>query len=157
MYAKEAKKLWGVFGNLANTIEHIGSTAIPGIKAKPIIDILIVVSDLSAVDALNDSMKAIGYEPMFEYGIPNRRFFLKGKINRTHHVHVFEQGHDAIENHLMFRNYLINHPEEAKNYSELKASLAKKYPHDIDQYMEGKNDFIKDIIKKANKNMLNID
>lgn len=156
-YKKEAKKLLEIFGSLTNRIEHIGSTAIPGMKAKPIIDILIIVNDLSKVDALNNAMKTIGYTPMFEYGIKNRRFFLKGKINRTHHVHVFEYPHEHVTNHLLFREYLINHPAEAQKYAILKESLAKKYPHEIEQYMAGKNHFIKDIIEKANEENISID
>jgi GrpB-like predicted nucleotidyltransferase (UPF0157 family) len=132
-------------------IHHIGSTSIPNIKAKPVIDIMIVVNDIEKVDQVNDKMIELGYEPKGEFGIKNRRFFQKGGNNRTHHVHVFQKGDSEVEKHINFRDYMRSHPKEAKNYSMLKDRLSDKYKYNIEKYIEGKNDFIKEIDKKAKK------
>lgn len=126
-------------------IHHIGSTAIPGIKAKPVIDIMVVVEDINKVDSYNDKMRAIGYEPKGEFGIVNRRFFQKGGNNRTYYVHIFQQGDKEIKRHLNFRDYMKTHPKQAQRYSQLKETLADKDPHDINKYNEGKNDIIVEI------------
>lgn len=150
-YKKEKKKLKKVFKDIFKDIYHIGSTAVPNIKAKPIIDIMVVVNDIGKVDQYNDKMTNLGYIPKGEFGIKNRRFFYKGKDKRTHHVHVFQKGDQEIEKHLNFRDYLIDHPQKACKYSRLKEKLAQKYSDDIDSYCEGKDEFIKEIDKKALK------
>ncbi|KOA19416.1 dephospho-CoA kinase/protein folding accessory domain-containing protein [Clostridium homopropionicum DSM 5847] len=148
-YLDEAEKVKKIMADELVKIHHIGSTAIPGISAKPVIDILVEVKNIRDVDNYNEEMKEIGYIPKGEYGIEGRKFFLKGEINRTHHVHVFEMGNSEIKRHLNFRDYMISHPEEAKSYSELKKELAIKFIHDIDGYCNGKDGFIKEIDKKA--------
>src|SRR3989338_9466562 len=91
LYRKESALLSDIFKDQLISIHHIGSTAVPGLCAKPIIDIMPVVKDISKIDAFNKEMAAIGYEAIGEYGIPNRRFFFKGGVNhRTHHVHVYQ-------------------------------------------------------------------
>jgi GrpB-like predicted nucleotidyltransferase (UPF0157 family) len=96
-------------------------------------------------------MEAIGYQIMGEYGISGRRYFCKdNEIGiRTHHVHMFAVNSAQVKRHLLFRDYLIAHPQEAQQYSELKQKLAKEYPYDIESYMDGKDEFIKEIDKKA--------
>jgi GrpB-like predicted nucleotidyltransferase (UPF0157 family) len=148
-YKIEAKKIKKIFKEIFENIHHIGSTAIPTIKAKPIIDILVEVKDINKVDNYNKSMEKLGYEALGEYGISKRRFFQKGGNKRTHHVHIFEIGSPHIKRHIDFRNYLISHPKTAKKYSLLKEKLAKKYRCDIDKYQEGKSSFIKKIEKRA--------
>lgn len=148
-FKKEKAKLEKVFNDIIVKIHHIGSTAIPAIKAKPIIDILVVVEAINKVERYNDKMKALGYEPKGEFGIENRRFFQKGGNNRTQHVHIFQQGDNEIKRHLNFRDYMNAHPEQAHKYSQLKETLADKYPHDINKYNEGKSDFIAEIDSKA--------
>jgi GrpB-like predicted nucleotidyltransferase (UPF0157 family) len=133
-------------------IHHIGSTNILKIHAKPVIDMLVEVQDITQVDQQSPAMLALGYESMGEHGIPGRRFFRKDNAAgmRTHHVHTFAVGDPAIDRHLAFRNYLIAHPEVAQRYSNLKRALADRLdPHDIDGYMDGKHQFIKDIEKRA--------
>ncbi|GAE27948.1 hypothetical protein AJ85_13185 [Alkalihalobacillus alcalophilus ATCC 27647 = CGMCC 1.3604] len=122
---------------------------IPNIKAKPVIDIMVEVTNISEVDKFNSEMEQLGYEVMGEYGIPKRRFFIKGGDNRTHHVHFYEEGNEEIARHLAFRDYMIAHPEEAIKYSELKQTLAEKSPTNITKYIEGKNNYIKAIDDKA--------
>jgi GrpB-like predicted nucleotidyltransferase (UPF0157 family) len=150
LFRAEANELAEILGEEMVAIHHIGSTAIPGIHAKPIIDILVEVEDIERIDAFNQQMTKRGYLPKGEFGIRGRRFFMKGtEENRTHHVHVFQTGDPEFERHLAFRDYLRAHPEEAQAYSRLKQELARRFPHDIDSYMAGKNDWIKETERKA--------
>jgi GrpB-like predicted nucleotidyltransferase (UPF0157 family) len=149
-YRDEAARLFHIFAPRLRCIHHIGSTAIDGIKAKPIIDLLIEVDDIQAIDAYHMSMQRLGYIPKGEFGIQGRRFFSKGhEEHHTHHIHVFQAGHPEIARHLEFRDYLQAHPDEAQAYSHLKEELACIFPHDTDAYTNGKTAFIEDIDQKA--------
>ena len=149
-YRAEEEKLRRVFGDETVAIHHIGSTSIPGIKAKPIIDILVEVRDIERVDARNEAMTALGYEPKGEFGIPGRRFFIKGgEEHRSHHVHVYGNGHPEIARHLDFCDYLRAHPEDAHRYSALKEELAQQFRHDPTLYTEGKTEMIREVDEKA--------
>lgn len=147
----ESKRLADTLGENIIAIHHIGSTAIPNIYAKPIIDLLVEVKDLIKIDEQNAAMQLLGYQIMGEFGIPGRRFFRKENSDgiRTHHIHIFEVGSPQIKRHLAFRDYLIAHPEDAQQYSDLKRKLAQEYPTDIEGYMDGKDGFIKEIDRKA--------
>jgi len=149
MYKEESEKIKNVLSNIIIDIHHIGSTAIPGIKAKPVIDILVEAKDIEGVDQYNHKMKEFGYEAMGEYGIPKRRFFRRGGNKRTHHVHIFQVGNEEIERHINFKEYLISHPDKGQEYSKLKEKLVNKYTYDVENYTNGKSDFIKEIDKKA--------
>ncbi len=150
MFEHEATKISAVFGSELISIHHIGSTSIPGMNAKPIIDIMPIVQHIDRIDALNPAMIELGYEPMGEYGIPGRRFFRKGgEVNRSHHVHAYEVTNPEVTRHLDFRDYLIAHPIEALQYADLKKELAKKFPRDIEGYINGKDAVVKEIIRRA--------
>ena len=135
----------------ARAIHHIGSTAIPGIHAKPIIDMLVEVNEIDGVDRQTPSMTASGYLAMGEFGIPGRRYFRKHDDQgvRTHHVHVFTVESRQVARHLVFRDFLIAHPGHAQQYSTLKQKLATAYPDDIDSYMDGKDALIQEIERLA--------
>ncbi|MBN1826563.1 MAG: GrpB family protein [Candidatus Eisenbacteria bacterium] len=151
-FAAERELLAPLFADLDPVIHHIGSTAVPGLAAKPIIDVLIEVREIAAVDRLDSAMRAAGYTPMGEYGIPGRRFFLHGPgpdEERTAHVHVFAKGSPDAERHLAFRDYLIARPDEAKAYGALKRELARRHPHDIEAYMAGKEALIRELQRRA--------
>jgi GrpB-like predicted nucleotidyltransferase (UPF0157 family) len=149
-FRAEALRLRALLGDNAVAFHHIGSTAIPEIKAKPIIDLLVEVRNINRVDESNSKMIRHGYLPKGEFGIPGRRYFRKGtEIHHTFHVHVFQTGNPEFKRHLDFRDYLRAHPVEAEAYSRLKESLARKFPEDIEGYMDGKDGFIKKIEKKA--------
>ena len=131
-------------------IFHIGSTSVPNLKAKPIIDILLVVNDINELDTYSEQFERLGYEVMGEFGIKGRRYFRKGGDNRTHQIHAFQYNNiEEIERHLAFRDYLREHPEVCIQYGELKSQLAKQYPNDIDGYGDGKDDFVKSVEKDA--------
>ena len=147
----ESKLICKALGGNVVTIHHIGSTAIPGILAKPVIDLMGEVGDLSSVDAKNEEMRALGYEVMGECGILGRRYFRKENPPgvRTHNVHIFEVDTDNVKRHLAFRDFLRFHPVDAETYSRLKQALAEKYPNDIHGYMDGKDGMIKEMEKRA--------
>ncbi len=151
MFAAEARKLEEVFGRNAVAIHHIGSTAVPGIHAKPVIDVLIEVPDLALVDAREDAMVSMGYQAKGAFGIEGRRYFRKDDASgtRTHHVHVFQTGSPDIDRHLVFRDYLRAHPQIARQYSDLKVALARKHPNDIEAYMDGKDSLVKAVERDA--------
>ena len=147
LFQQEAEQLTAVLGSSVAAVHHIGSTAIPTIYAKPVLDLLLVVQDLAALDTKQPRMEALGYEALGEFGIPGRRYFRRDNLSgeRTHQVHVFENDSPQIKRHLAFRDYLINRPETAQEYSDLKRELAAKHPEDIEAYMDGKDEFIKKI------------
>jgi len=150
MFRREAKAIAEVFGEQLIAIHHIGSTSVPGLCAKPIIDILPLVKDIEQVDAYNDAMAELGYEAMGEYGLPGRRYFRKGgQVNRSHQAHTYALGNPEIDRHLAFRDYLRTHPDVAEEYCRLKMEVARQHPHDIYGYMDGKDAFIKAVEKKA--------
>ena len=150
MFKGESKLLKSALGRNCIAVFHIGSTAVPGMMAKPIIDILIAVKDLAQVDACNDKMADLGYEALGEYGMEGRRFFRKGGEQPTHHVHVFENTNQAdIQRHLAVVEYLANHEKRREEYSELKSYLAVAYPEDIEGYMEGKAYFVAQLEQEA--------
>ncbi|MBE4910379.1 GrpB family protein [Bacillus luteolus] len=148
-YQREAERIRAIFAPIILDIYHIGSTSVPGLSAKPVIDILVEVSLLEKVDNFNQDMEQLGYEARGENGIPRRRYFQKGGDNRTHHVHIFEKGNTEIERHVIFRDYLINHPQEANRYGSLKEELAEKFPYDIEKYISGKDPIVKELDEKA--------
>lgn len=115
-FQTESNAILIALGGIATTIHHIGSTSIPGIFAKPIIDILVEVVAVALVDGKNSVMESIGYECMGEYGISGRRYFRKldSRGVRTHHLHVFNAGSEQVVRHLAFRDYLIAHPAKAR-------------------------------------------
>ncbi|HAT1820791.1 TPA: GNAT family N-acetyltransferase [Legionella pneumophila] len=153
-FEQEAEQIKKALGNNCIDIHHIGSTSVPGLAAKPVIDMIPVVLDLSKVDSANTAMRTLGYEAKGEYGIPFRRYFQKGDNQRTHHAHVFELGNSEIERHLKFRDWMRSHPEDREAYARLKQELARQYSDDITAYCLGKEDFIAIIDKKAGFNGL---
>lgn len=150
MFEAEAAKIAGVFGRELVAIYHIGSTSVPGLSAKPIIDMMPVVRDIERVAEFNPAMVRLGYEPKGEFGIPGRRYFVRGgDENRTHHVHTYGPDNAELARHLDFRDYLRAHPAIAEQYAALKEELARQFPHDIQGYIAGKDAFIREITQKA--------
>jgi GrpB-like predicted nucleotidyltransferase (UPF0157 family) len=149
LFKMEAERLQQTLGDVAEKIHHIGSTAVKGLAAKPIVDIIIEVSSLEELDALNDRMEFIGYEPKGEFGIPRRRYFQKGGSNRTHQIHAFRSGDSHVTRHLVFRDYLRANPKIAKGYAQLKSAIAKNCENDIGRYCDGKDEYVKQLEAKA--------
>ncbi len=145
LYEEAVQEIQTILQDNLSSIHHIGSTAIPNIYAKPIVDVLPVVKDLNLVDALNPAFIALGYQCMGEYGIPGRRFYWKSKEKRTHNVHLFAEGSAQIERHLAFKQFMQEHPDDAQAYSIIKCCLAEVFPYDIDNYVHGKSSFVQRI------------
>jgi GrpB-like predicted nucleotidyltransferase (UPF0157 family) len=147
-FEREATFIRRALGNMVAAVHHVGSTAIPNIYAKPIIDIMPVVADITRLDEARwqAAMTALGYEALGEFGLPGRRYFRKDNAAgiRSHHVHSYQHGHPDINRHLAFRDYLIAHPAEAQRYSALKQRLARAYPTNIEAYSNGKDAYIKE-------------
>lgn len=120
MYRTEAQAIREILGENCVAVHHIGSTAVPGLKAKPVIDIMPVVKSLAAVDEKQAAFMRLGYECMGEFGIPGRRYFRKGGENRTHQIHVFAEADGRnVARHLAVRDYLRAHPQRAREYGAL--------------------------------------
>jgi GrpB-like predicted nucleotidyltransferase (UPF0157 family) len=150
-FEAEAKVIGAALGAAATAIHHIGSTAIPGIFAKPIIDMLVEATSVEAVDERAPLLEAMGYEVKGEFGIPGRRYFRKDNEAgiREYQIHAFAADSGEVARHLAFRDYLRSHPQAAGEYSQLKRELAKQHPSDAGAYMEGKDPFIKATVPAA--------
>ncbi|NLO15432.1 MAG: GrpB family protein [Clostridiales bacterium] len=150
MYRAESPVIAHILKDILVDIHHIGSTAVKGLSAKPIIDIMPVVTDITLVDRYDAAFEALGYECMGEFGIPGRRYLRKGGDTRTHQVHIFEKSNLwDIRRHLAVRDYLRAHPKTATEYGQLKAALADKFPDDIKGYCDGKDSFVKRLEQDA--------
>jgi GrpB-like predicted nucleotidyltransferase (UPF0157 family) len=150
LFESEEKLICGALGDLVLAIEHVGSTSIEGIKAKPIIDIMVGVRRLSDVEKCIAPLEQIGYEFRGEQGIAGRPFFRKGTFQAsTHHLSVVEYGGEIWKKHLSFRNYLRANAEAAREYDALKKDLAAKYKNEREKYTFGKTEFVEEILLKC--------
>jgi len=141
LFESEAERIKQALGHNCIEIHHIGSTSIPGLSAKPIIDMLPVVRSIQEVKRANKAMESLGYEVRGESGNAFRRFFQK----HTHQVHVYQKEDPEISRYLNFRDWMCSHLEDASSYAKLKLELAKKFPYDSLQYCNGKDAFVANI------------
>lgn len=150
-FEAEAERIAEAVGEAAVRIHHIGSTAIPQTKAKPIIDILLEVTSLGVLDQKTPLLEALGYEAKGEFGIPDRRYFRLNDTGgtRTHQIHAFEVGVPNVVRHVAFRDYMRAHPLVAEEYGALKERLANAHPRDMAAYMDGKDAFVKEHERRA--------
>ncbi len=121
-------------------IEHVGSTSVPGLSAKPCIDLDVVIEDRGRFDGVKAKLEALGYCHEGDLGIPDREAFgYKGKDHlMKHHLYVCPRDSDELRRHITFRNYLRSHPEAAARYGAVKEEAARRFPEDIDGYMDCK-------------------
>jgi GrpB-like predicted nucleotidyltransferase (UPF0157 family) len=153
MFAAERDRLLAVVGDYVETVEHIGSTAVPGLVAKPVIDIIIGVRNLAIADAhCIKPIKALCYEYVryVEELMPTRRYFRKSDDTgmRTHQIHLWPLDDPEYERHIVFRDYLRAHPHEADTYAEVKRDLARKFD-DVNDYADAKSALIKPCEQRA--------
>ncbi|MFC0228914.1 GrpB family protein [Serratia aquatilis] len=141
-YEKEQVKLKDVLSDEVLSVHHIGSTSVPGLAAKPVIDILLEIKSLERLDNYNTILQQLGYTPRGENGISGRRYFIKGGDSRTHHIHAFESGSIHITRHLAFRDYLRRHTDIAQQYAAIKFKAAESCDHDSAIYCQLKSEFI---------------
>ena len=133
-------------GNTALAIEHVGSTSVPGLLAKPIIDIDVVVADISNLHAAIQKLSSIGYRHLGDLGVEGREAFDTAHKSPPHHLYVCPQGSLGLRNHLAIRDALRSDCELATNYGELKTHLSHRYANDIDRYVDGKTEFLVGIL-----------
>jgi GrpB-like predicted nucleotidyltransferase (UPF0157 family) len=149
-YERERVLIAAALGELAAGIEHVGSTAVPGLAAKPIIDIMVGVRSLAEGERCIGPLEGLGYEYKGELGIPRRLYFRKTTAGRrSHQIHLVELGRDFWERHILFRDYLREHPEVAQDYAKLKVRLAEQFGTDREGYTEAKTEFIVRALAKA--------
>lgn len=147
LYDQWSKRILEVCGDLVTEIHHIGSTAVPGLLAKPIIDIMPGVARFEDGFALVDPLQALGFEARGEFGIPRRHYF-----NRTDvHVHVFPVGEGQWHDQLAFRDHLRTHEDTRSAYAALKRHLQQRYRFDRETYSDAKSDFIAEILDQARR------
>jgi GrpB-like predicted nucleotidyltransferase (UPF0157 family) len=148
LFEVEKASLQDKLGSYILDIQHVGSTSIPGMLAKPIIDIAIAVALFEEARVCIPLIEELGYEYKGEFGIPHRHYFVKGDP-RTFHIHMSEIDSMEWQNTILFRDYLCQHADIAKEYAELKTQLALKYPQDRTAYLDGKAPFIERILQIA--------
>lgn len=141
--------IWPVVDDIAISIEHVGSTSVPGLAAKPIIDASVVVPDEERVKTAIQRLAQLGYVHRGNLGIEGREAFHPPPTMEKHHLYLCPQGSLGIKNHLAVRDYLRQHPRAAQEYGELKKKLAVTCGGDIDAYIDGKTDFILGILAKS--------
>lgn len=150
IFEAEAQLIGAILGENCVAIHHIGSTAVEGLRAKPIIDIMPVVKNVEEVDQTAKEFQKIGYEYLGEFGIAGRRYLRKGGDERTHQIHIFEQSNTKdIQRHLAVRDYLRSHPDAVEEYGSIKAKLAEEFPYDIESYCQSKDEFVKELERKS--------
>ncbi|MBU2546744.1 MAG: GrpB family protein [Gammaproteobacteria bacterium] len=151
-FTAEKELILSVIADKNVVVEHIGSTAIPGLAAKPIVDIMVGVKTLAIADACIKPLESIGYEyiPNLEKNFPRRRFFHKGPNlpNKHFHLHMVEINGSFWQNQLFFRDYLRNNLKALAEYQQLKKDLAEKFQDDVSGYCEAKSEFIQKILIK---------
>jgi GrpB-like predicted nucleotidyltransferase (UPF0157 family) len=153
LFLRERGRIEGAIGPWMEGIEHIGSTAVPGLAAKPVIDIMVGVGSLDDSPVIVGRLVGIGYEyvPELERTMPSRRYFrrLTGG-RRTHQIHLVERSNLGWwDRHVLFRDYLRSHPETVAEYGRLKCRLAERYRDDRQAYTEAKGDFISGVVVRA--------
>jgi GrpB-like predicted nucleotidyltransferase (UPF0157 family)/ribosomal protein S18 acetylase RimI-like enzyme len=148
--ARAAAEVAGVLDDDLISVQHIGSTAVRGLAAKPVIDLMAVVRDVPRLDGRDEQMLAAGWQPWGEHGIPGRRFYRKGDERlHTHHLHAYAEGHPAIAEHRALVAYLNSQPSEAARYAERKQEAARLHPWDIEGYIEAKSDLVRTLNARA--------
>lgn len=148
IFELEKTALQATLGSMILGIQHVGSTSIPGMVAKPIVDIAIAVDDFEEARACIPLIERLGYEYRAELGIPHRHYFTKGNP-RLFHIHMNEIESREWQDQLLFRDYMRRNRKLAEEYADLKRQLASQYPHKRGAYLDGKADFIKRVIQLA--------
>lgn len=149
MFKAESYLIKTLLGDVAKDVHHIGSTSVPGLSAKPVIDILLEVFDINQLDKCTSAMFEAGYVARGENGIAGRRYFIKGGDQRSHQVHAFSVGDTQILRHLAFRDYLRKNGDIARDYFEIKRAAALLCENDAHRYSALKTNFIEHHLQLA--------
>ena len=153
LFEEERARIERAIGPWVEEIEHVGSTAVPGLAAKPVIDIMAGVKSLDDSPILVERLVGLGYEyvPEFERVLPFRRYFRKMREGRrTHQIHLVERSNaEWWDRHLLFRDYLRANPEIAGEYARLKHKLSGRFGEDREAYTDAKTDFISEVVRRV--------
>lgn len=150
-YQEECTLLKSILGTEILRFEHFGSTAIEGMKAKPVIDIMVIVKDIQVIDHYQKILEDAAYDYAEEWGIIGRRLLRKGGDNRSHHIHIYQVSNvKEIERHLMLRDYLRIKGNEVRDYSKFKEKLSNQFEDTCD-YSKAKKDYVQKLEKRAMK------
>lgn len=148
LFELEKENIEEAIGDYVEDIQHVGSTSIPGMSAKPVLDIAVAVRDFDEARICIEPLGGIGYEYRGENGIPRRHFFRKGSP-RSHHIHMFEERSADWKEITLFRDFLRSSQGLADDYMRLKRDLSRRFPLDRQSYQAGKDEFIEAVIKRA--------
>jgi GrpB-like predicted nucleotidyltransferase (UPF0157 family) len=152
VYEAESKLIRATVGDVIRSLEHCGSTSVPGLAAKPIIDIIAGVDGRRDADLCKERLRAIGYDDVSTGDDPDWYYCLgKGPHSPGFHLHLVKEGSTHHLKHIIFRDWLRTHPADARAYAELKISLAEKYRDDRVKYTDSKTEFIDKTVEKAKK------
>ena len=161
LFAEERRRIVEAVGHIVAGVHHVGSTSIPGMPSKPILDIAVLLHEFEDGERCIEPLVSIGYfhKGVDEVDIPDDRFFLRGhppqeswadgEEIRTHVLHMYTLDSPIRRNHFAFRDYLTTHPEVAAEYARLKLALAHSHPDDRTSYSAGKRSFITEVLAKA--------
>jgi GrpB-like predicted nucleotidyltransferase (UPF0157 family) len=141
--------VWPAVQHAAMSLEHVGSTAVPGLSAKPVVDACIVVASRRDIPHVVKALAKIGYAHRGDLGVPDREAFAQPEKLPKHHLYASHRGSLSLKNHLGLRDYLRAHPDAAREYGDLKVSLARQFPDDIDRYIAGKTEFILGVLRRV--------
>lgn len=134
--------IWPCIRDVATAVEHIGSTSVPGLAAKPVIDMTIVVPTTAAMTTVVARLAEVGYRHRGDQGVPGREAFARPQGRPDHHLYACVSGNEGLRNHLTLRDHLRGNPTAARTYGSLKKQLAARFGDDIDGYIDGKTEFI---------------
>ena len=140
---------WPAVRHAAMSIEHVGSTSVPGLRAKPVIDACIVVASRRDIPHVVKGLTKVGYLHRGDLGVPGREAFKQPAALPKHHLYASHRGSLNLKNQLGLRDYLRANPDAALEYGNLKATLARRFPEDIDSYIAGKTEFILGILQRV--------
>lgn len=134
---------------IAMAIEHVGSTSVAGLAAKPVIDIDVVVPDLACAIRASEALRTVGYTPLGDLGIPERFAFSAPTELPRHNLYVVLAGCLSLRNHLRLRDHLRSHPEDVEKYGAVKRELAERHPDDVSAYCTAKTAVLLGILARA--------
>lgn len=153
LFQQEAERLRAALGENVVGVEHVGSTAVPGLDAKPILDIVVAVRDMADATSFENVLAPLGYVHKAENDRPGRLYFAKRTPDdrSTHHLNITEVGTECWFTHVAFRDYLREHPQAREEYRQLKLDLARRHALDRAAYQEGKEEFIDKVLSAAKR------
>jgi GrpB-like predicted nucleotidyltransferase (UPF0157 family) len=157
VFAQLRSMIWPVLSDVALTVEHVGSTSVPGLAAKPIIDMSVIVPTEADIAVAIARLASLGYVHRGNLGIEGREAFTSPEELPMHYLYACPQNSLGLANQLAVRDYLRIHPEVADEYAKLKKRLAIEFPNDIESYIDGKTDLILNILRAKNFSQTQLD